>query len=73
MGPKLRRKQATPYSEETISSTAMEAFLQAQTKFLEQQQKYAEMEETRKAEIHHAQIKELEERQKLLKLRMKKQ
>ena len=68
MGPKLRRKQATPYSEETISSTAMEAFLQAQTKFLEQQQKYAEMEETRKAEIHLAQIKELEERQKLLKL-----
>ena len=46
----------------------MEAFLQAQTKFLEQQQKYAEMEETRKAEIHLAQIKELEERQKLLKL-----
>ena len=46
----------------------MEAFLQAQTKFLEQQQKYAEMVETRKAEIHLAQIKELEERQKLLKL-----
>jgi hypothetical protein len=51
-----------------MSSKVMEAFLEAQTRFLEQQQKFAEQEETRKMEIHLAQVKELEGRVRLLKL-----
>ena len=49
-------------------STAMEAFLEAQTRFLQQQQQFATDEEARKKEIHLAQLHELEERSKLLKL-----
>ena len=54
--------------EAVMSSKAMEAFLEAQTKFLEQQQKFAAEEEARKADLHQAQLKELQEREKLLKL-----
>ena len=50
-----------------VTSKAMNAFFQTQTKFLEQQAKFAEDEDKRKKEIHEAQLKELEERQKLLK------
>ena len=46
----------------------LEAFLEAQAKFLEQQRNFAETEEQRKNEMHRAQMKELEEREKLLKL-----
>lgn len=51
-----------------MTSRAMESFLEAQTLFLARQQKFAEDEEARKNEMHLAQIKELEERAKLLKL-----
>ena len=51
-----------------MTSKAMEAFLEAQAKFLEQQRNFAETEEARKNEMHRAQMKELEEREKLLKL-----
>ena len=49
----------------------MEAFLEAQTQFLQQQLKFAEEEEQRKKGIHFAQLKELEDRSKLLKLQEK--
>lgn len=51
-----------------MASKAMEAFLEAQTKFLEQQQRLAADEEVRKRDLHRAQLKELEEREKLLKI-----
>ena len=76
-----REKESRSYSDtETLESSltdehtsemtskAMEAFLEAQTRFLDQQQKFAADEEARKHEMHLAQIKELEERGKLLKL-----
>ena len=55
-------------SEAERSSEAMEAFLAAQTKFLEQQQRFALEEEARKTAIHLAQLKELEDRGNFLKL-----
>ena len=44
-----------------------EAFLEMQTKFLKQQHNFA-AEEARKAALHRMQLKELLEREKLLKL-----
>ena len=64
----LSTSEYTQEPKYEATSNAMDAFLQAQTKFLEQQEKFAEDEDKRKKEIHEAQLKELEERQKLLKL-----
>ena len=53
---------------ETPSSGAMEAFLEAQTRFLEQQRQFAAEEEARKKEIHAAQLQELEEKNRTRRL-----
>lgn len=78
---RARQKESTDYDAENsdssfaeeptppeMASKAMEAFLEAQTKFLEQQQRLAADEEVRKRDLHRAQLKELEEREKLLKI-----
>ena len=46
----------------------MEAFLEVQDQFLIQQTKFTEEKDVQKKEIHQAQLKELDERGKLLKL-----
>ena len=46
----------------------MEALLEAQAEFLKQQEKFADDKVTRKKKVHLAQLKELEERSRLLKL-----
>ena len=50
------------------SDDAMEAFLEAQTQYLQKQQQFAEQEEIRKKELHQAQLKELKDRKQLLAL-----
>jgi len=50
------------------TSSAMEAFLEARTRLLEQQRQFAADEEARKKELHQAQLQELEERNRLLKV-----
>ena len=58
-----------PSYEATERSTeAMEAFLEVQDQFLIQQTKFTEEKDVQKKEIHQAQLKELDERGKLLKL-----